>query len=322
MNILFNIGLSLLAAAASFVGIYKFAPLSLLDNSPERNLGSAITTILGTDTLSSSRSVINANFAALNLGKFELSDWYATTSKTNLVAVGTLTTGTWNATTIGTPYGGTSSTTLALNQILFGNGTSGMKVIGYGTSGQFLTSAGNGLAPSWTTASIDQALDYAWTGIHTWLGSGKIGIGTSTPYAALSVVSSTPAVFGTIFATSTAATNATSTFSGNVVIGNNASTTNIIVSGAAYVGVLATTSASTAGPTGPTGLVEKDVFCPSGMSATGGGVVQASGDFTNTKILESYPLNTTTWRGGIYCFNGGGCGANTFTVHAMCSRLQ
>ena len=35
-----------------------------------------------------------------------------------------------------------------------------------GTSGQFLTSNGAGAYPSWTTSSVDQALDYTWTGLH------------------------------------------------------------------------------------------------------------------------------------------------------------
>jgi hypothetical protein len=45
-------------------------------------------------------------------------------SYTGITGVGTLTVGTWNATTIGVPYGGTGITSLTANYIPYGNGTS------------------------------------------------------------------------------------------------------------------------------------------------------------------------------------------------------
>lgn len=53
---------------------------------------STITTILGTDTLSASRSVINTNFSNLNTDKMELSAWYATTTHERLSTLSGLTT--------------------------------------------------------------------------------------------------------------------------------------------------------------------------------------------------------------------------------------
>lgn len=130
-----------------------------------RQLGSTVTTINGTDTLSSSRSVINTNFSNLNTDKLETGSTAATltvTTLTNTTAnVGTL--NLTNALTV--PNGGTASTTLSLNQILLGNGTSLVKTVnGYGTSGQFLTSSGVGSAPTWTTGAFDGTLNYALTG--------------------------------------------------------------------------------------------------------------------------------------------------------------
>lgn len=46
-----------------------------------------------------------------------------TASQTNITGVGTLTAGTWNATTIGTAYGGTGQTTYTNGQLLIGNTT-------------------------------------------------------------------------------------------------------------------------------------------------------------------------------------------------------
>ena len=68
----------------------------------------------------------------------------------SLTSVGTLTSGTWNATTIGHQYGGTGYTTYAKGDLLVGTGSSLLK-LGIGTSNQILrvdTSAATGL--TWT----------------------------------------------------------------------------------------------------------------------------------------------------------------------------
>ncbi len=65
----------------------------------------------------------------------------------SLTSVGTLTSGTWNATTIGFQYGGTGYTTYAKGDLLVGTGSSLLK-LGIGTSNQILrvdTSAATGL---------------------------------------------------------------------------------------------------------------------------------------------------------------------------------
>lgn len=248
-SLIFNSIVSLLA----FYGAYNFAPLDFLSptQTEKGTYGATITTIQGSDTLKDSRGTINTNFSNLNTNKFELSDWYATTSAKHLTTlaslstVGTITSGIWNGTAITVPYGGTGSTTLSLNQILLGNGTGIMKVVsGFGSSGQFLTSNGAGLAPTWQSASVNQGDAYNWTNTHTWIGaSAKVGIGTSTPYARLSVVGLNQAVFSNINATTT---NATSTFSGNLKIGKNATTTNLFISGNTYGGPMTYTGSSTA----------------------------------------------------------------------------
>lgn len=164
--------ISLVVTAATVFGIYNFVPLHILQPfAPAPTFGTTLTTINGSDTLSSSRTTINNNFSALNTGKFELSDWFATTSAANLTTlanlatVGTITSGTWSGTAIVTTKGGTGSTTLSSNQLLLGNGTGNIATVtGYGTSGQYLTSAGAGAAPTWTSTSLDTTLSYNWTG--------------------------------------------------------------------------------------------------------------------------------------------------------------
>lgn len=122
----------------------------------------------------------------------------ALTTLANLSTVGTITTGTWNGTAIGVAYGGTGTTSPTSNQVIIGNGASGFKVIGFGTSGQFLTSQGAGSAPQWTTSSVNEAGTYNWTGLHTFLNaSSTLHSFTGTAYfggTATSTFSSTGAL--------------------------------------------------------------------------------------------------------------------------------
>lgn len=162
MTILTRIVVSIIISAVASIGVYKYVPLSWIE--PEsKSFGTTIQSIAGTDTLSSSRTTINNNFTALNNGKFELSDWYATTSARQLTNLGIMSGG-----LVTVAYGGTASSSLSSNQVLLGNTTSGFKTVaGYGTTGQFLTSNGVGSAPTWTTSAIDQAGGYTWTGSHS-----------------------------------------------------------------------------------------------------------------------------------------------------------
>src|SRR3990167_3799114 len=165
---------TILITALTTFGINNYVPLKYFEALPgltrTGNLGATITTIQGTDTLSNSRSVINTNFANLNSDKVEV----ATTSMgllttlSNLVTVGTITSGTWTGTTIAVANGGTASTTICSNNVILGNAGSGFKCTnGHGTSGQFLQSGGAGVAPTWASSAVDQGADYTWTGEHS-----------------------------------------------------------------------------------------------------------------------------------------------------------
>jgi len=173
MKYLKTIGISLGVSLVVFIGlaffVYKYIPLfptQLLNENSEAMLGATITEISGTDTMSNFPTIYNANLNSLNDNKIEIS----TTTLPLLTGIGIITTGTWNADELTVAYGGTGSTTPTLNQIMIGNGSSGFKVIGFGTAGQFLTSGGADIVPSWTTSSINEAGNYAWTGVHTGIG--------------------------------------------------------------------------------------------------------------------------------------------------------
>lgn len=165
------------SVSITFLAI-AYAPLwfwDLLGPSQAPNFGgTSITTILGTDTLSASRTTINNNFSSLNTNKLEIENFAATTSHSqlsslaSLVTVGTITSGTWNGSIIGVPYGGTGSSTPSSNQLLLGNGSSAIKTVaGYGTSGQTLTSNGTGAAPTWQSVTFDTTQNYTLTGLWT-----------------------------------------------------------------------------------------------------------------------------------------------------------
>lgn len=173
MKILINIGITLLIVLVGFYILVFYVPLGALESN--NNIGTSVTTILGTDTISGSRTTINNNFTALNNGKVEVS----TTSMTQLTGIGTITTGTWNATAIAVNKGGTGTTTPTANMVMIGNGASGFKVIGTGVSAQALISNGSGSDPSWQSVITDQTQAYNWTNLHTF-GLGMIVTASST----------------------------------------------------------------------------------------------------------------------------------------------
>lgn len=138
--------------------------------------GTSLTTILGTDQLSTSRVTINDNFTALNNGKIEVgtTSVASITTLANLATVGTITSGIWQGTAIDVARQGTGTTSPTSNQIMFGDGASGFKVIGFGNNGQALVSGGAGVAPSWSSVSVDQTQNYNWSGNHNFTGNTTV----------------------------------------------------------------------------------------------------------------------------------------------------
>jgi hypothetical protein len=76
----------------------------------------------------------------------------------NVSPLGTIASGTWNATAIGAVYGGTGITGYAVGEMLFANTTTSLDKLPIGANGYILTSTGT--APSWaanTAATADDA---------------------------------------------------------------------------------------------------------------------------------------------------------------------
>ena len=68
--------------------------------------------------------------------------------QTSITTLGTITTGTWNGTTIGTGYGGTGLTTYATGDLLYASATNTLSKLAAGASGKVLQINGSGV-PVW-----------------------------------------------------------------------------------------------------------------------------------------------------------------------------
>jgi hypothetical protein len=72
----------------------------------------------------------------------------AVTTLSSLVSIGTITTGVWNGTTIGTTYGGTGLTSYTTGDTIYASASNTLSKLGIGTSGQVLQVSAGGI-PSW-----------------------------------------------------------------------------------------------------------------------------------------------------------------------------
>ena len=123
----------------------------------------AFTTLNSTDRLTDFVTTYNNNLnKSLEVGTTTVQ---SITSLPNLATVGTLTTGTWNATVISVSKGGTGTTSPSPFLVLLGDGQYGIThASSTGTTGQVFVSNGAGVYPSWQSGTVDQTLSYNWTG--------------------------------------------------------------------------------------------------------------------------------------------------------------
>lgn len=104
------------------------------DGEIDVNIGAgaaSTTTIKGTLTMGTTATLTNAGLLSV-------------TDQSNIAGVGTITSGTWNATDIGVQHGGTGVSTLTANGVLIGNGTSNVTAVDMTTKGHILIGDGSG----------------------------------------------------------------------------------------------------------------------------------------------------------------------------------
>src|SRR3990167_2366546 len=147
----------------TFILVALNAPASLfsLDAWFGQQRFGAFTDITSTDNLADFPTVYNANLdKTIEVGTtsvVSITTLSGLTSASSLATVGTITTGTWSADVIAVNKNGTGTTSPTSDQVILGNGSSGLKVVnGFGTSGQFLTSNGVSTAPTWQTSRSEE----------------------------------------------------------------------------------------------------------------------------------------------------------------------
>lgn len=107
----------------------------------------------------------------------------------SVTTLGTVTTGTWNATAIGAAYGGTGHTTYTIGDILYASGTTALSKLAGVATGNALISGGVGAAPAWgkigLTTHVSGTLPIANGGTNSTATptNGGVSYGTGTAFA-------------------------------------------------------------------------------------------------------------------------------------------
>lgn len=245
MNFLIQGLLAVVASVAVFVAGVNIpvSKLSITDNSGK--LGTVgVATISTATNLADFPTIYNTAMSLLDNGKIDSSTTTVPTITTlsALATVGTITSGTWSGTAIAVSKGGTGTTSPTSNYVMLGDGSSGFKVVsGLGSNGEVLTSAGAGNPPAWGSSSVNETLAYDWTGLHSFAATTTMATSTQ---ASTTITYDLNMTGGLLNVLKTG--NATSTVSANLVVGNNASTTNLMISGYTFGGPMYYTGSSTA----------------------------------------------------------------------------
>ena len=115
----------------------------------DADTGSGVFTLGGSINIFGTLNRVTTNITSGNL-VVDISNIYV--GQSSISTVGTITTGTWNGTTIDVANGGTGKASTTANALLLGNGTSALTEVTAGTTGQVLTIVSG--VPTWASPAI------------------------------------------------------------------------------------------------------------------------------------------------------------------------
>ena len=203
-------------------------------------------------------------------------------SQTQITGLGTISTGTWNASTITVPYGGTGDTSFTATGVLLGNGTSAIY-------------AGTGITYATSTLTLPKIISNDTTATTTSatgsiLVSGGIGISNTTD-AVSATNGGTITTAGGVAIAKKLFVGTDLSIGGNVVSGTwNGSTITVPYGG-----------------TGATTLTSTGVLVGNGTGAVsaGSGITYATSTLTLPKIISNDSTATTSLSTGAVLLSGG-----------------
>ncbi len=257
--------------------------------------------------------------------------------QTSITTLGTITTGTWNGTTVTVSHGGTGNNTFTAYSVLCAGTTSTgifQNVVGTGTSGQVLTSTGASSLPTWQTVTGTGTV----TSVSGTSGQIDVATGTTTPVISIDagyVGQTSITTLGTVTTgtwTGTTITvphggtgNTTFTAYSLICAGTTATGTFQNVSGVGTSGQVLTSNGASFLPTWQTLPVSGTV---TSVSGTAGQIDVVNGTTTpvisidagyvgQTSITTLGTITTGTWNGTTITVSHGGTGSNSFTPFSV-----
>jgi hypothetical protein len=144
--------------SASSVPNYTVNAQGQLTNAANTPIAISYTAVSGLAASATTDTTNASNITSGTLPTARLSGSY-----TGITGVGTVTAGTWNASTIGVPYGGTGLTTYTTGDLIYASGASTLAKLGAGTNGYQLTMVAG--VPAWSASSDVTTFSAGTTGL-------------------------------------------------------------------------------------------------------------------------------------------------------------
>jgi hypothetical protein len=208
--------------------------------------GSTTSTGSGSVVLATSPTLVTPLLGTPTSGNFSTGTFTWPTFNQNTTGTAANVTG-----TVAVANGGTGATSLTVNNVLLGNGTSAVQVVAPGTSGNVLTSNGTTWASTTPAAGVSLSANNTWTGTQTFSGSSSI-FGTSLldSNETVNVVAAAPSSTTNFYVQSGSVqyytTSAANNWTLNIAFSSGTSMNTALATGQSVTFTLVTTQGSTA----------------------------------------------------------------------------